>query len=229
MANIIKKKGNVLVLSDLHFPFNHKKAFDHCRKIRDKYDCRVIIDIGDMFDLHAINYHEKIPDYSFVGKELDDAYLEVSKWKKEFPEVYHVYGNHSSLVSRKANTAGLSKRMIKSLNEIFDLPDTWYWADEWEKDDVRYFHGLGKSGKYAYLDWARDNMQSSVSGHTHLSAGIGWIACSYKLIFGLGVGCLIDHKSYAMEYNKFLPHKPILGCGVVLNNGTLPIFEPMVL
>jgi UDP-2,3-diacylglucosamine pyrophosphatase LpxH len=223
----INKSGNVLVIPDLHLPFQHEKAFDHCRRVRDKYKCSVVVDIGDMFDLHAINYHEKDLDDINLAKELDDVHKESRRWIRSFDTIYHVYGNHSSLVARKAVTAGLSKRMIKSLNEIFDLPKTWYWDDEWIKDDVKYCHGHGRTGKYSYADYARDNMQSTCIGHTHTTAGINWVASSYKLVWGMGVGCLIDRKSYAMAYAKELPKKPILGCGVVLERGTQPLFVPL--
>lgn len=227
MINTINKKGNVLVISDLHLPYNHSKSLNHCRRIRDKYNCSVVVDIGDMFDLQVINYHEKDPDKFDMSRELDTTQREVKKWIREFPTMYHVYGNHSSLLYRKARTHGFSSRMVKTLNELFDLPDTWYWADEWDKDDVRYVHGQSKSGKYSYVDWARDNMQSTVTGHTHTTAGIHWSASNSKLIFGMGVGCLVDRHSYGMAYAKDFPKKPIISVGVVLNNGTLPIIEPM--
>ena len=227
--NVIKQRGNVLVISDLHLPYHHAKSFNHCRRIRDKYNCSTIIDIGDMFDLQVINFHEKDPDKYDMTTELDMTQREARRWSKEFPVMYHIYGNHSSLLYRQAKSHGLSSRMVKSLNEMFDLPDTWYWADEWEKDDVRYVHGQSKSGKYAYVDYARDNMQSTVTGHSHTTAGTHWIASNSKLVYGFGVGCLVDRHSYGMAYARDFPKKPILGVGVVLNGGTLPIFEPLEL
>jgi hypothetical protein len=41
-------------------------------------------------------------------------------------------------------------------------------------------------------------------------------------VFGMQVGCGIDHESYAMAYAKY-GKKPAIGCGVVLNNGKLPV------
>ena len=42
-------------------------------------------------------------------------------------------------------------------------------------------------------------------------------------------GCLIDPNSYAMAYNLPNTWRPIIGCGVILNNGKLPIPLPMYL
>ena len=35
-------------------------------------------------------------------------------------------------------------------------------------------------------------------------------------------GCGINHETYAMAYCKY-GKKPAIGCGVILNNGKLPI------
>ena len=226
---IIKEKGNVLVISDAHLPFTHKKALDFVCRTRDTYKCDVVIGIGDFFDCHAISYHEKDPDGDSCGVEMDKATFMASKWVKEFPTVYQIIGNHTDLLYRKAKTHGLSKKMIRTFNEAFGLPNTWMWDDEYEKDGVRYQHGTGKSGKYAYMNWATDNMQSTVTGHTHSSGGIGFTATNRQRVFGMGVGCLIDKKSYAMSYGKHFAKKPLLACGVVLDDGEQPVFVPMKL
>ena len=69
---------------------------------------------------------------------------------------------------------------------------------------------------------------STVQGHLHTQGYIDFqVGRNYK-IFGMQVGCGIDHKSYAMSYAKNFG-KPFIACAVVLNNGTLPILEPMEL
>lgn len=229
MTEMISKKGNVLCISDLHIPYQHKKAFDHCRRVRDKYKCSVVVNLGDIVDNHSISYHEKEPDYACVGKELDEAYKELVRWKTEFPTVFCCFGNHDSLLKRKAKTHGLSGRMIKSLNEIYDLPKSWRFSDSWVKDDVRYCHGIEVGGKYGFVGMAEANMMSTVTGHLHASSGVHFISSPIKLIYGMGAGCLLDKDSFAMAYGKHFKRKPILGCSVVLNEGRLPIFEPLAL
>ena len=224
---IIIDSGNVLVLSDLHLPFEHRNALSFVCKVRDKYKCDVIIGIGDFFDFHAINFHEHNPDGYSSGQELDEATIKVQKWIKEFPSIYQIEGNHGALPFRRAKSHGLSRRLMKSYNEVFGLPDEWIWSDWYEKDGVRYEHGDGRGGRYAYVNWAADNMQSTVTGHFHSTAGISYGASNKQLYFGMGVGCLIDRHSYAMEYGKKNARKPILSCGVVLDNGRLPILETM--
>ena len=45
----------------------------------------------------------------------------------------------------------------------------------------------------------------------------------------MNVGCGIDATKYAFEYAKHNSKKQIIGCGVVLDNGRLPILVPMEL
>jgi hypothetical protein len=41
------------------------------------------------------------------------------------------------------------------------------------------------------------------------------------------VGCGIDNSQYAFAYGKSFPKKPILGCGLVLDGGNIPVILPM--
>ena len=41
----------------------------------------------------------------------------------------------------------------------------------------------------------------------------------------MNVGCGIDRTAYAFEYGKAMTKKPIIGSGLVLDNGRLPIIE----
>jgi hypothetical protein len=66
-------------------------------------------------------------------------------------------------------------------------------------------------------------------GHIHTAGGVKFHASPKDIIWGLQVGCGIDRKSYAFQYGRDFKDKPILGCGVVLENGRVPVFEPMEL
>ena len=43
-------------------------------------------------------------------------------------------------------------------------------------------------------------------------------------MFAMQIGCGVDDRSYAMAYGKHFD-KMHINCGVVLENGTLPILE----
>jgi hypothetical protein len=40
------------------------------------------------------------------------------------------------------------------------------------------------------------------------------------------VGCGIDNDAYAFHYGRQFPKKPVLGCGVVLDKGRVPLVIP---
>ena len=63
---------------------------------------------------------------------------------------------------------------------------------------------------------------NTVQGHLHTQAYCEHYVGQNFRVFGTQIGCGINWESYAMAYAKY-GKKPAIGCGVVLNNGKLPI------
>lgn len=224
----LPESGNVLVIGDTHIPFVHPDYLDFCVSVRDEYECEVIVHIGDEVDNHAISYHESDPDGFSAGHEMDMAIKELGFWYRAFPEVTVIVGNHGALPFRKAYTAGLPRKFIRSYEEIWEAPAGWKWTLSATGNGVMYEHGLGSSGKNAALNRALDNRCSSVIGHVHSYGGVQWSQNNDGAIFGMNVGCGVDISAYAMAYGKHYPRKPTLGCGVVLRGGEEAHFIPML-
>jgi len=223
-------KGTILCIGDTHSPFQYSKYLDFCCRVRDKYKPQHIVHIGDEVDNHAISYHEHNPEGYSPKDESELAERELHAWLKEFPNVSICIGNHSHLHLRKSTSAGLSKRFIQTdFNKVWNMPKTWKWAWKWEIYGVLFQHGTRNSGKYAHLRVAETNRQSTVIGHTHSYAGVGYLASDKDLIFGMNVGCGIDIKRYAFEYAKDFKQRPTLGCGIIEDYGHRASFIPMKL
>lgn len=47
------------------------------------------------------------------------------------------------------------------------------------------------------------------------------------MIFGLSTGCGIDEAAYAFAYGGEMRRKPVLGCGVIVDEGKAAYFIPM--
>jgi len=216
------KEFRVLVIGDLHQPFTLKEYLPFCKKIYKKYKCNKVVFIGDIIDNHASSYHETNADGFSAGQELSLAISKIQEWYKAFPKAYVTIGNHDKIIMRKAQTSGLSQHWIKDFSEVLGTPG-WEFVDSVEIDGVFYTHGTCDS----YTRAKRD-LNSVVSGHLHTKAGIMWFVGRHYRIFGMNIGCGIDYKSYAMAYAIDFP-RPVIACGVVLNNGKLPIVEPMEL
>ncbi|QDP68060.1 MAG: hypothetical protein GOVbin3264_41 [Prokaryotic dsDNA virus sp.] len=208
---------NVLVIGDLHEPFCLDKYIDFCYNTYLKYNCTQVIFIGDIIDNHYSSYHETNPDGLSGGDELDLAIKKISKWYKTFSKAIVILGNHDRMVMRKAQTSDIPKKWIKSYKEVLGVPN-WKFVERYVQDEVQYIHGEGGTARTK----CRADMMNTVQGHLHTQAYCEhYVGQNYR-VFGMQVGCGIDHESYAMAYAKY-GKKPAIGCSVVLNNGSLPI------
>lgn len=229
-VNIVDKqqfdKRNILIIGDTHFPFCKEGYIEFCKETQVKYNCGSIVHIGDLVDNHAVSYHESDPDGRSPGDEYKLALEECEKIYKLFPEVVICIGNHDKLPFRKAYTAGLPKNWLKSYQEMFNSPKGWKWDFVHEINGVIFQHGTGLSGEMASINAARENRKSTVIGHLHTVCNTRFLASYKDLIFGMNVGCGIDHTKYAFAYGRENTRKPVLSCGVVLD-GKLPINIPM--
>jgi len=205
---------NVLVIGDLHLPFSLDGYLEHCINTYKQYNCDEVVFIGDIIDNHASSYHESDPDGHSAGQELEQAIYETSKWYKAFPKATVIIGNHDRIIMRKAHSSGLSKRWIKDYADVLRTPG-WNFTESIEIDDVLYIHGEGGTAR----NRVKSDLQSIVQGHLHTQCYTEWYVGSKFKIFGMQVGCGIDHKSYAMAYAKE-NKKPAIACGVVLQGKT---------
>ena len=217
---------NVLVIGDPHEPFTKEGYLEFCRKIQEEYDCGTVIHIGDAVDNHAVSYHEKDPEGMSAGDEFNLAIERMKRWYYTFPNVKVCIGNHDALPFRKAFSAGLPKTWLKTYQELLQSPPTWEWDFVHQVNGVIYQHGTGLSGEMAAINAARENRQSTVIGHLHTVMNTRFLASYKDLIFGVTVGCGIDHEKYAFAYGKQNTRKPVVACCVVLD-GKLPINIPM--
>lgn len=217
---------NVLVIGDPHEPFTKEGYLEFCRKIQEEYDCGTVVHIGDAVDNHAVSYHEKDPEGMSAGDEFNLAIERMKRWYYTFPNVKVCIGNHDALPFRKAFSAGLPKTWLKTYQELLQSPPTWEWDFVHQVNGVIYQHGTGLSGEMAAINAARENRQSTVIGHLHTVMNTRFLASYKDLIFGVTVGCGIDHEKYAFAYGKQNTRKPVVACAVILD-GKLPINIPM--
>jgi len=212
---------NILVIGDPHEPFTKKGYLKFCREQQETYDCGTVIFIGDIIDNHYSSYHESDPDGFGAGEELDRAIFKIKDWYRTFPNAKVIVGNHDRLVYRKAFSAGVSKRWIREYSDVLETPD-WEFLENIEIFGIDFNHGEGGTAK----NRMKSELKSQVQGHLHTQLYAEYAVGANFIIFGMQVGCGIDIKSYAMAYGKHYK-KPAIGCGVVLNKGTLPIAIPM--
>ena len=218
LQNMRKSEArNILVIGDLHEPFCLDGYLDWCLEQYETFNCNQVIFIGDIIDSNGFSYHEPDPDGMSAGTELKLAIRKIRKWHEAFPVADVMIGNHDRMASRKSMTGGIPSAWIRSYNDVLGTPN-WNWVESVTYDDVLYEHGEGGQAQAK----AKNNLMSSVCGHTHTEAYCKWFVGKRFRVFGMQVGCGINADTYAAAYARNFKRQAI-GCSVVLNNGTLPI------
>ena len=212
--SITKQEERILVIGDLHEPFCLDGYFEFCKETYAKYNCNRVVFIGDVIDSHAGSYHEPDPDGMGGGDELDLAIKKLKKWHIEFPNSEVMIGNHDRIAYRKAFSGGIPKRWMKPFEEVLETP-TWSYLESIVIDNTLYEHGEGGQA----LTKAKNNMMSSVCGHTHTEAYVKWLVGRNFKVFAMQVGCGVDWETYAAAYAKNFK-KQAIGVGVVVGGHT---------
>ena len=211
------QESNVLVIGDLHEPFCLEGYLEFCLDTYHHYKCTDVIFIGDIIDNHYSSYHETDADGLGGGDELELAVSKIAHWYKAFPVAKVLIGNHDRMIMRKAQTSAIPSKWIKSYQDVLEVPN-WEFLERYVLNDVQYIHGEAGTARTK----CRADMMNTVQGHLHTQCYTEhYVGAKYR-IFGMQVGCGIDHESYAMAYAK-AGKKPAIACGVILNNGKTPI------
>ena len=217
----------ILVISDMHLPYQHKDAIKFLAEIKKEFKPDRVINIGDLLDFHAISMHTHDPDLASAGHELTMARKYVKELESIYPQVTEVDSNHSSLVYRRAIKYGMSREFLREYGEFLGTKK-WKWVDDLTltmSNGQRCFFTHGRSADV--LKGSQTMGMSAVQGHYHTKFVVSYWANPDNLFFAMNVGCLINQKSLSMNYAKNFRTRFILGCGIILDG--IPRLLPMVL
>lgn len=220
--NWTKEESRVLIIGDTHCPFDLDTYLDFLTDTYNKYNCNKVVHIGDELDNHFSSYHETDANAMGGGDELAFAKKRLARYYKQFPDVDVIIGNHSRLIMRKAQSGGVPKEWMREYNDVLDVPN-WNFHTELEIDGVLYAHGEGGTARGK----CKADLQSVVQGHLHTQLYAEYVVGRNNRVFGMQVGCGIDHEAYAFGYAK-AGKKPAIGCGVVID-GKEAIAVPMII
>ena len=217
----------ILVISDMHLPYQHKDAIKFLAEIKKEFKPDRVINIGDLLDFHAISMHTHDPDLASAGHELTMARKYVKELESIYPQVTEVDSNHSSLVYRRAIKYGMSREFLREYGEFLGTKK-WKWVDDLTltmSNGQRCFFTHGRSADV--LKVSQTMGMSAVQGHYHTKFVVSYWANPDNLFFAMNVGCLINQKSLSMNYAKNFRTRFILGCGIILDG--IPRLLPMQL
>jgi hypothetical protein len=220
--------SRILLIPDLHTPYCHPDVWKFLAAIKRKYKPDRVICLGDEVDHHALSYHESDPDLDSAGPELEKAINLLRPLYKMFPVVDVLESNHGSLVYRKAKTAGIPRRALKSYRETIEAPKGWRWHFDLRikmSNGVDLYLHHGKSAKASALS-LREGC-CAAQGHFHTKFDVTWRRNSQGLFWDLHGGYLAHHDSLAMAYDKSNLEKGIVGAWIILDG--IPLAIPMAL
>jgi len=220
--------NRVLVIGDLHFPYQHPDTVAFLKEVKRVYKPDRVIQIGDEVDFHAISFHGADPDLLAPGDELVSAIKKLQPIYAMFPKVDLIESNHGSLVFRKAKAHGLPRHVFKSFREVLEAPMGWKWhfdlTIKLSNGSQCYFHH-GKTSDPLKLSQSMG--MSSVQGHFHEKFSINYWGNSLGLYWQGFTGCLVNDKSLAMSYNNTNLKRPIIGSLIILDGW--PRLIPLVM
>lgn len=216
----------ILTISDQHFPYQHPDLLPFLKEIKSVFKPTLCINIGDEVDLNKFSFHDKDPDVPFSpSQELEEAIHQLSALYDLFPDTKVMESNHGALVYRRGRWAGLPRTVFKTYAEILKAPIGWQWYPELvvetEMGPILFAHGFKKNS----LANAKDRSMNFVQGHHHSTFDIQYFASNEKVFWGMTVGCLIDNKNIAFNYNKIFQTVPMIGIGIVIDG--VPHLIPM--
>jgi hypothetical protein len=218
----------ILLISDMHIPYQHPDTMDFLTLVKETYSPTRIVCVGDEVDKHAMSFHDSDPDLPSAGDELNKAIEQLQPLYKLFPKMDLVDSNHGSMVYRKGKHHGIPRKYLRDYGDILDAPSGWNWHNNLliplpTSQDMYVTHGISKNG----LKLAKEMGCNVVQGHYHTEFNIQYGSSPSQLYWSMQVGCSIDDKALAFHYNKTTAARPIIGHGIVINGH--PMLLPMVL
>ena len=228
MENVHKKINAVgkavLLIGDTHIPYHHSDYLKFCKAVSKKFKCSIHLHVGDEADKHGISFHPSDADLFSAGDELEHTITEIAKWNKAFPDMILMESNHGSLVIRKMKVNGIPLKYIKELRDVYETPGWKWYHDVLIKTKYGEVYGChGKASGYGAL--AKEQGCSAFQGHFHGKLEVTWHNRVEHRRFNMFVGCGINWRSMAFAYGKNNLPKPILGCGVIDQEGLPHIFK----
>lgn len=225
---------NFLVLSDLQIPFEHPKALEHCQYLAKHFKVKKenVYCVGDEVDAYYGGLYKRDPNADLSAMtEIMITNERLKAWYATFPHMKVALSNHGSRWFRKAFDAEIPSILLRKYEEVIEAPKTWVWSKrfvvEGSKQKFIVEHGDDWGGQTPAAKAALHYGISVVIGHHHSKMQIHQQVTGFQNVWSFVSGCMIDFDSYAFNYARAHSHKPVIGTGVILDGGRIPLFCPL--
>lgn len=210
----IISQSRVLIISDLHFPYQDNRAITAALNYGKEKNANAILINGDLIDFATISRHERDWRQRSVKEEFDATRTFLVSLRKNFPKARIIYkfGNHDER---------WEKYLYAKAPEIFDM-------EEFELENIMrlnelkievvkdkrpikigklfVFHGHEFTGGAGGVNPARSTFlkanSSVIVGHYHRTSQHTDITLSQDVISVNSTGCLCELHPHYMPINK---------------------------
>jgi predicted phosphodiesterase len=210
----------LLILSDVHLPFQHPQAFEFLQKVKKDVKPDHVISVGDIIDLASVQVSRPSdPNIDSPIFELEKARKEIKILEKIFPKMQICWGNHDLRLLRKAELVGIPRSILRDINSILEVRAKWTWHDKIiitlpNGQQVYFTHNFKRNA----MSSSKELGVSFCQGHFHTALSCEFWSSPTALNFALNVGCLINPKAEAFRYQKNFLKRPILGCAAIIDS-----------
>jgi hypothetical protein len=219
------KYKRILCIPDLQAPYHHPEALRFLAHVKKEINPDLVMCLGDELDQYTLSKYASSPDADSPALEYAKAMRIMARLYELFPEAKAVTSNHVDRIFKKAAESGIPSAYLKSIPEFMQAPKGWEWRDFWVVDGIRFEHGERAGGLSGLRNLVLANMRKTVIGHQHECPGTTYVSNGEATLWGLNVGCLVSQDSFGLAYTKKNRHKPVLGCGIIIDG--IPTFFPM--
>lgn len=171
--NKTAKLEKILIVPDVHFPFEDKKAWALFLKAGKEFKPDHVVILGDFIDCYSVSSHSKHPERALKLKE------EVEATKKGLDQVIalgaknnvFIAGNHCDRLERYLRDKAPELYNYISIPEILELKKKGFkytpYKDSYKLGKMNFTHDTGVAGKFAHYKALETFQHNVIIGHTH--------------------------------------------------------------
>lgn len=191
--------GKIMVVSDIHFPYEDKSAVAAFVKEVSLKQPDVIVLNGDLLDFYKLSKFSKDPAGKNPEEEIEMCKTFLKKLRKEAGKdckIYYTIGNHEArlrkyILDNAPMVAGLMENVFSLLK--LEEPDVIGCASLLVNDIFMFKHGtrLGNKSGLSAIKELEAHYLSGATGHVHKLARYS-VRKSKRRFLWLETGCLCD-------------------------------------
>ncbi len=208
-----KSLSKVLLLSDIHFPYQDNKALTTALKYGQKENVDAIFLNGDILDFYQLSFHEKDPRVTSIADELEMGREFFKSLRKNFPKamIYYITGNHEHRMERYLRVKAPELLDIQEFRIDVLLRVAEYQVNYIEHGTKCYFgkllveHGdkmKGSGGVNPARSLFAKLKRHAICGHFHRTSEATEKVYDGDVVVTYSTGCLCELEPRYMEVNN---------------------------